>query len=140
MDYDFWLRMLATQPVIVRVPEVLAFYRRYPRGDAHVPRWRQVFDAVAVRERFVRHHASKVMHLSRAERDGLVYGSLLPEAYRCHWRRDTGSSRRLFRCAFRKSDWKARDAKYIPASFLPGPLFDSLIRFIDTRRSARDRI
>ena len=140
MDYDLWLRMLATQPVVVRVPEVLAFYRRYPRGDAHIPRWRQVFDAIAVRQDFVRHHPSPIAHLSRSELDSRVYGSLLPEAYRCHWRRDTDSSRRLFRRAFRNSAWKARDAKYILASFLPASVFKSLIRMVDSRRSARNRI
>jgi hypothetical protein len=140
MDYDLWLRMLATQPAVVRVPEVLAFYRRYPRGDAHIPRWRQVFDAVAVREAFVRRHPEPVAHLLREKRDELVYGSLLTEAYRCHWRRDTDSSRRLFRRAFRKADWKARDAKYIFASFLPAPLFDTLIRQVDKRRNVQNRI
>ncbi len=139
MDYDLWLRMLALQPTVVRVPEVLAFYRRYPRGDAHIPRWRQVFDAITVREDFVRRHPEQVAHLGRSERDARVYGSLLAEAYRCHWRRDTGSARRLFRRAFRHADWKARDAKYIFASFLPAPVFDSLIRLVDARRSARNR-
>ncbi|WP_018077009.1 glycosyltransferase family 2 protein [Thiobacillus denitrificans] len=137
MDYDLWLRMLVQQPTVVRVPEVLAYYRRYPRGDAHIPRWRQVFDAIAVREDFVRHHPEQVAHLGRNERDARVYGSLLPEAYRCHWRRDTDSARRLFRHAFRRADWNARDAKYILASFLPAPAFDALIRLIDARRSAR---
>ncbi|MBW8364356.1 MAG: glycosyltransferase [Rhizobium sp.] len=140
MDYDMWLRMLALQPTVVRVPEVLAFYRRYPRGNAHIPRWRQVFDAIAVREDFVRRHPAQVAHLSRAERDDRVYGSLLPEAYRCHWRRDTDSARRLFRRASRKTEWKARDAKYILASFLPASAFESLIRMIDTRRSTRNSI
>jgi glycosyltransferase involved in cell wall biosynthesis len=140
MDYDLWLRMLATQPTVVRVPEVLAFYRRYPRGNAHIPRWRQVFDAVAVREAFVRRHPEPVAHLLREKRDELVYGSLLAEAYRCHWRRDTDSSRRLFRRAFRKADWKARDAKYIFASFLPATLFDTLIRQVDKRRNVQNRI
>jgi hypothetical protein len=69
-----------------------------------------------------------------------VYGSLLPEAYRCHWRRDTDSARRLFRRASRKAEWKARDAKYILASFLPASAFDALIRLVDTRRSMRDPI
>ena len=138
MDYDLWLRVLATQPIVVRVPEVLAFYRRYPRGDAHIPRWRQVFDAIAVRETFVRHHPAQVAHLGRARRDALIYGTLLPEAYRCHWRRDTDSSRRLFRRAFRKADWKARDAKYILASFLPAFAFDTLIRLVDTQRALKN--
>lgn len=140
MDYDLWLRMLATQPTVVRVSQVLAFYRRYPRGTAHIPRWRQVLDAIRVREDFIRRHPAPVAHLSRTERDARVYGSLLPEAYRCHWRRDMDSSRRLFRRAFRKADWKARDAKYILASFLPAPVFTSLIRLVDNRRSARNRI
>jgi glycosyltransferase involved in cell wall biosynthesis len=140
MDYDLWLRLLATQPTVVRVPQVLAFYRRYPRGNAQIPRWRQVFDAIRVREDFIRRHPAPVAHLSTAERDAQVYSSLLSEAYRCHWRRDTDSSRRLFRRAFRKADWKARDAKYILASFLPAPLFTSLIRLVDGRRSVRNRI
>ena len=138
MDYDLWLRMLAVQPVVVLVPEVLAFYRRYPRGDAHIPRWRQVFDAVAVREEFVHRHPAQIGHLRPDARTALVYGTLLPEAYRCHWRRDMDSSRRLFRRAFRHADWKARDAKYILASFLPAPVFDALIRYVDTRRNARN--
>jgi glycosyltransferase involved in cell wall biosynthesis len=140
MDYDLWLRMLAAQPVVVRVPEVLAYYRRYARGDAHIPRWRQVFDAISVREDFVRHHPAQVAHLTRAEQDARVYGSLLPEAYRCHWRRDTASARRLFRRALRRADWKSRDLKYLLASLLPGPAFDALIQLIDSRRSARQRI
>lgn len=140
MDYDMWLRMLPLQPTVVRVPEVLAFYRHYPRGNAHIPRWRQVFDAIAVREDFVRRYPAQVAHLSRAERDDRVYGSLLPEAYRCHWRRDTDSARRLFRRASRKAEWKAHDAKYILASFLPASVFASLIRMIDSRRDTRNSI
>ena len=140
MDYDLWLRMLAAQPTVVLVPEVLAFYRRYPRGNAHIPRWRQVFDAIAVREDFVRHHRAQVAHLSANERNTRVYGSLLAEAYRCHWRRDLDSSRRLFRRAMRKSNWKARDAKYILASLLPAPALKSLVHLIDRRRSARNQL
>lgn len=138
MDYDLWLRMLAAQPTVVRVPEVLAYYRRYPRGVAHIPRWRQVFDAIAVREDFARHHPAQLRHLTRAERHTLIYGSLLPEAYRCHWKRDTPSSRRLFRRAARQSRWRAADLKYILASFLPQSAFDALIHTIDTRRSSKN--
>lgn len=140
MDYDLWLRALASQPTVVRVPRALAFYRRYPRGKAHIPRWRQVFDAVAVREDFVRHHPDQVAHLSPGERDDQVYGSLLPEAYRCHWRRDIDSSQRLFRRALRHGIWKVRDAKYVLSSLLPAPVFRSLVDWIDHRRSARNRI
>lgn len=137
MDYDLWLRMLPLKPRLVRIPEVLAFYRHYPRAGNAIPRWRQVFDAVDVREDFVRHHADLTQSLTPSHRHALVYDSLLSEAYRCHWRRNTESSRRLFLRAFFKSDWKMGDLKYMLASFMPGAIFDGLIRFIDARRNAR---
>lgn len=136
MDYDLWLRMLALNPRLVGVPEVLAFYRHYPR-KASVPRWQQITDAVSVRERFVRHHAELTEGIARAHLKALVYGTLLPEAYRCHWRRDTQSSRRLFLRAFFNADWHMRDLKYMLASFMPGPLFEGLIRYVDARRNSR---
>ncbi|MEQ1661867.1 MAG: glycosyltransferase [Thiobacillus sp.] len=138
MDYDLWLRLLAQQPVVVRVPEVLAYRRYYPRGAAHIPIWRQVFDAVAVREDFVRRYPAQVAHLTPLQRKRLVYGTLLPTAYRCHWRRDTESSRRLFRRALRKSDWHARDAKYLLASFLPASWFNGMIAWVDHARASRE--
>lgn len=137
MDYDLWLRMLTLQPALVRVPEVLAFYRHYPRPQNPIPRWRQVFDAVAVRRDFVKHRSPLSMHLTLAQRNALVYDSLLSEAYRCHWQRDTASSRQLFIQAFFHADWKVRDLKYLLTSFMPAALFEGFIRFIDTRRKAR---
>ena len=137
MDYDLWLRMLARHPRLVRVPEVLAFYHRYPRSHYHIPRWRQVFDAVAVRRDFARHNPELVARLTSARLKELIYDPLLREAYRCHWRNDTESARRLFRRAFRKSDWKAGDLKHLLASLLPATPYRMLVDFITQRRSAR---
>jgi glycosyltransferase involved in cell wall biosynthesis len=137
MDYDLWLRMLARQPRLMRVPEVLAFYRHYPRGNAHIPCWRQVFDAVAVRRDFARHHPELVTRFTPARLNELIYDPLLHEAYRCHWRNDTESARRLFRRAFHKADWKAGDLKHLLASLLPAPLYRNLVDLVTRRRSAR---
>ncbi|MHB1145653.1 MAG: glycosyltransferase [Thiobacillus sp.] len=137
MDHDLWLRMLARQPRLVRVPDVLAFYRRYPRGESHIPRWRQVFDAVAVRRDFARHHPESVSRFTPARLHALIHDPLLREAYRCHWRNDTDSARRLFRRAFRTADWKAGDLKHLVASLLPAPLYRNLVDFVTRRRSAR---
>ncbi len=136
MDYDLWLRMLARQPKLVCVPEVLAFYRRYPRGSAHIPRWRQVFDAVAVRRDFARNHPELVARFTPAHLSELIYDPLLREAYRCHWRNDTESARRLFRRALRKANWKASDLKHLIASLLPAPLYRNLVDLVTRRRSA----
>ena len=140
MDYDLWLRMLAQKPRLVGVPEVLAFRRHYSRNGNSIPRWRQVFDAVGVRQDFVRHNNELSASLTPAKRQALVYDTLLSEAYRCHWRRNTQSSRRLFLRAFFKADWKMGDLKYMLASFMPGAIFDRLIRYIDARRSARSAL
>jgi glycosyltransferase involved in cell wall biosynthesis len=137
MDYDLWLRLLARRLRLARVPEVLAFYRRYPRGESHIPHWRQVFDAVAVRRDFARHHPECIAHLPPMRRNELIYGSLLQEAYRSHWRNDTESARRLFRSAFRRADWKAGDLKHLLASLLPAPLYRSLAGLVTRRRSTR---
>lgn len=136
MDYDLWLRMLAHQPGLVRIPDVLAFHRRYPRDNAHIPHWRQVFDAVAVRRDFVQHYPELVAPVPRIHLNKLIYGPLLQEAYRCHWRNDTDSARRLFRRAFRKTDWEASDLKHLVASLLPAPLYRNLVDFVTQRRSA----
>ena len=137
MDYDLWLRMLARQPRLVRVPEILAHCRQYPRSETHLPRWRQAFDTLDVRRDFVRHHPECVARIPRARLDKLIYDPLLREAYRCHWRNDTESARRLFRRAFRKADWKAGDLKHLVASLLPAPIYRNLVDFITRRRSVR---
>ena len=136
MDDDLWLRMLARQPNLVCVPEVLAFHRCHTQSHSRIPRWQQVFDAVAVRRDFARHHPELVAHLPPARLNELLYDPLLREAYRCHWRNDTESARRLFRRAFRKADWKAGDLKHLIASLLPAPLYRNLVDFVTRRRSA----
>ncbi|MHB1213694.1 MAG: glycosyltransferase [Thiobacillus sp.] len=137
MDYDLWLRMLARHPRLVHVPDVLAFYRCHPHDNTHIPHWRQVFDAVAVRRDFVRHHPQLIAHIPPPRLNGLIYEPLLREAYRCHWRNDTESARRLFRRAFRKADWKAGDLKHLVASLLSATLYRNLVDFVTHRRSAR---
>lgn len=137
MDDDLWLRMLARQPTFARVPDVLAYRRLYPRGDKRIPQWQQVFDGVAVRRDFARHHPECVAHLPAARLNELIYAPLLREAYRCHWRNDTESARRLFRRAFRKADWQAGDLKHLVASLLPAPLYRNLVDFVTRRRSMR---
>jgi len=137
MDVDLWLRMLARQPKLVRAPEVLAFHRCHAHRHSRIPHWRKVFDAIAIRRDFARHHPERIAHLTPARLHQLLYAPLLREAYRCHWRNDTDSARRLFRRGFRKADWKAGDLKHLIASLLPAPLYRSLVDFITRRRSAR---
>lgn len=137
MGYDLWLRMLARNPRLVNVPEVLAFDRRYPKGRSRTPYWQHVFDAVAVRRDFASRHPKSVARFTPARLNDLIYAPLLREAYRCHWRNDTESARRLFRQAFLKADWRLDDLKHLIPSLLPAPLYRNLVDSVTRRRSAR---
>ncbi len=137
MDFDLWLRLLAGVPTLASVQETLAQRRLYPRGDARIPQWRQVSDAVAVRRDFAHRHPDAVTHYTPARLAELIYTPLLREAYRCHWRHDTESARRLFRRAFRKADWKAGDLKHLLASLLPPTAYRLLADAVTGRRSAQ---
>jgi glycosyltransferase involved in cell wall biosynthesis len=137
MDFDLWLRLLADAPVLAAVPEALAQRRRYPRDDARIPQWQQVSDAVAVRRDFARHHPDAVAHYTPFRLDELIYAPLLREAYRCHWRHDTESARRLFRRAFRTAGWQAGDLKHLVASLLPAPLYRGVVDLVTWRRRTR---
>lgn len=137
MDYDLWLRLLADAPALATVTEALAQRRLHPRGDARIPQWQQVSDAVAVRRDFARLHADAVAHYTPTRLDELIYAPLLREAYRCHWRHDTESARRLFRLAFRTAAWKAGDLKHLLASLLPAAPYQMLVDAVTRRRHAR---
>lgn len=137
MDTDLWLRMLALNPRLARVPEALAYRRPHARRHAHIPHWQQVFDIVAVRHDFARHHPGRLAQLTPARLQELIYAPLLREAYRSHWRNDTESARRLFRRALRKADWRIVDLKHLLASLLPATLYRQLVNFVTQRRSTQ---
>ena len=127
MDYDLWLRVLAHTGNLVRVPEVLAFYRWHDKGQISSTRWKQVLDAVQVRRDFVDACPEKVRHLPAETLQELVDGQLLREAYRTYWSRDLANAQPLFRAAFARRAWQARDLKYLLPALLPARLFQGLV-------------
>jgi glycosyltransferase involved in cell wall biosynthesis len=133
MDYDLWLRVLAQTRNIVRVAEVLAFYRWHGEGQISSVKWRQVIDAWQVRHDFARSHPDLVAHLAPAILRELLDGSLLRSAYAAYWKRDLVSAQRLFREAARRGSWRVRDAKFVLPSLLPSALYRRLIAVADHR-------
>jgi glycosyltransferase involved in cell wall biosynthesis len=131
MDYDLWLRILAHTHKMIRVPEVLAFYRWHGSGQVSASKWRQVLDAVQVRRDFVSHHRDLVAHLPRNVLYELVDGQIMREAYRAYWRRDLGNAQKLFREAIACRAWQPADLKYLLPAMLPAGLFRELIGFAD---------
>ncbi|MBS0174819.1 MAG: glycosyltransferase [Nitrospira sp.] len=131
MDYDLWLRLYAHTQNIVRVPEVMAFYRWHGQGQISKTRWRQVLDALQVRRDFVAQHPERVAHLPAERKFELTDGVLLREAYRSYWGRNLIDAQKLFRHALAEGVWKLRDLKHILPAFLPPSFYQRLIRAAD---------
>jgi len=135
MDYDLWLRILGHTRALVRVPEVLAFYRWHGQGQISSRKWQQVMDAMEARRNFVKQHADLVAHLSRSELTELTQGQLRKEAYRAYWRRDLHNAQKLFRAALMSGAWRFADLRYLIPALLPGAVFRKLVQIADRSRS-----
>ena len=127
MDYDLWLRLYAHTQKIVRVPEVMAFYRWHDQGQISKTKWKQVLDALQVRRDFVAHHPERIAHLSKDRVIELSDGFLLREAYRAFWQRNLTDAQKLFRRALLQGLWKAGDLKYLLPALLPDTWFQWLV-------------
>jgi len=119
MDYDFWLRALALTRRLVRVPEVLAYYRWHSAGQVSAVKWRQVLDALRAQKDFIEANPALVAHLPPAQLEELTEGEVMRQAYRAFWKRDLVSSQKLFRHAASTGAYRVNDLRYIAAALLP---------------------
>lgn len=131
MDYDLWLRLYAHTQKLVRVAEVMAFYRWHDKGQISKTKWKQVLNALQVRRDFVTNHPERIAHLSKNKVLELSEGFLLGEAYRSYWQRNLIDAQQLFRRAFVQGLWKTSDLKYLLPALLPGILFKWLVSIAD---------
>jgi glycosyltransferase involved in cell wall biosynthesis len=131
MDYDFWLRALGLTRRIVRVPEVLAFYRWHNAGQISSVKWRQVLDALDAQQHFVRQHPELVAHLPPSQLKDLTEGQVLRRAYQAFWKRDLVSAQKLFRHAAVSGAYGLRDLRHVATALLPLPLYRSLTQLAD---------
>ncbi len=136
MDYDLWLRIGASRQ-IVRVPEVLAFYRHHDRGQITSKQWRQAENVWLVKKKFVAAAPHLVARMSRRRLDELIDGGLLRRGYDCYWRRDLVSARKIFRRALRTGTWKVKDLRYLLPALLPEGPYLRLISGADRRDTER---
>jgi glycosyltransferase involved in cell wall biosynthesis len=135
MDYDLWLRIGASRP-IVRVPEVLAYYRFHPGGQITSKQWRQAENVWLVKKKFVAASPQLVARFSRQRLRELIDGALLRRGYDCYWRRDLVSARRIFRRSLQTGGWKLKDLKYLLPALLPEGFYLSLIGRADGRATS----
>jgi glycosyltransferase involved in cell wall biosynthesis len=131
MDYDFWIRLSAVTQNIVRVPEVLAFYRWHNHGQISSVKWRQVLDAWRVRKDFAAQHAELIKHLGLSTRNELINGPLKKQAIEAFWKRDLVSAQKLFRALLVAGCWQLSDLKYLMPALLPLSLYRKLVLFLE---------
>jgi hypothetical protein len=131
MDYDFWLRALALTRSMVRVPEVLASYRWHGADQVSAVKWRQVLDALAVQQDFIREHPALVAHLPAARLRELTDGRVLDQASRAFWKRDLVSAHTLFRHCARAGSFRLAQLPHVLSSLLPLSVFRWLVGLAD---------
>jgi GT2 family glycosyltransferase len=131
MDYDFWIRLSAITQNIVRVPEVLAFYRWHNHGQISSVKWRQQLDAWQVRKDFAAQHSELIEHLELSTLDELINGPLQKQALEAFWKRDLVSAQKLFRSILNAGCWQLGDLKYLIPALLPLSIYRYLILLLE---------
>jgi hypothetical protein len=131
MDYDFWLRALALTRNIVRVPEVLAFYRWHDAGQISAVKWRQVLDALAVQQDFIRANPRMVAHLPARRLRELTEGRVVQQAHRALWKRDVPSAHKLFRHVAMARSFGFKELPHVVSALLPFGAYRWLVGLTD---------
>ena len=133
MDYDFWIRLSAVTQHIVRVPEVLAFYRWHHHGQISSVKWRQVLDAWRVRKDFAEQYTELIKHLDLTTRNELINGPVHSQALEAFWRRDLVSAQILYRTLLTTDCWRLADLKYLMPALLPLPIYRKLVLVLENK-------
>lgn len=136
MDYDLWLRVAVARP-IVRVPEVLAFYRHHTEGQITSTQWRQARNVWLVKKNFVAGAPRLAASLPSKKLRELIDGGLLQRGYDAYWRRDLVSAQKIFRLSVRAGGWRLADLKYLLPALLPSGLYRFLVGRADRSDASR---
>ncbi len=127
MDYDLWLRAAATRRV-VRVPEVLAFYRFHEAGQISSTQWRQAENTWRIKKKYLAAHPAVAADLGADRIAQWVDGALLRRGYELYWKRDLFSARKVFRLALGAGAFKRKDLRYLLPALLPFPVYQRLVK------------
>ena len=132
MDYDLWLRMSPFVRVI-RVPEVLAFYRHYEGTRITRNRLRIAMNHWLIQQEFLQSHPEVMKRFGRGKVRGLTLGFLKRRAYEAYWDRDLQTARTLFGVLLRYGYAGRADLKYMLPSLLPYSVQQWIVQKRDRR-------
>ena len=130
-DFAFWIRA-ATSQRLVRVAEVLAFYRHHDGVQMTKNRSLIARNHWLVQRCYLRENPSIREALGTEAVQRITHGSLLDRGYRCFWDRDLEHAHKIFRSVMRTGYGSAKDWKYMLPALLPLSLYRRLIRWFDS--------
>lgn len=129
-DYDLWLRLALNRP-IMRVPEVLAFYRHHKTLQTTSKRAWDAYHIWRIKKDFVQRFSDLVKDLPADRVNRFINGALLKRGYDCYWKRELLSARKIFRLALRAGGWGVKDLRYLLPALLPERIYQALISTAD---------
>ncbi|HZR01549.1 MAG TPA: glycosyltransferase [Burkholderiales bacterium] len=131
-DFDFWIRA-AISHRLVRVPEVLAFYRHH--GDGQMTRKRaQVAEQFwRVQRRYFQANPHLIGLLGADLVRRITDGALLERGYACFWDRDLSAAQKIFRNVMKTGYGSLRDWKYLLPALLPLGVYRRVVNWVDSR-------
>ncbi|HUW28695.1 MAG TPA: glycosyltransferase [Sulfuriferula sp.] len=129
-DFAFWIRA-ATLHRLVRVAEVLAFYRHHDGVQMTKKRAVIARNHWLVQREFLAQHSEIANLLGRNRIRSITHGELLKRGYACYWDRDLRSARAIFRTVMASGYGTPSDWKYMLPALLPLPIHQALIHLMD---------
>ncbi|MBW8306761.1 MAG: glycosyltransferase [Thiobacillus sp.] len=137
MDYDLWLRLGTTHP-LVRVPRVLAYYHHHGGEQITHNRARIALNHWRVQRKFLRATPSVIDSLGKQRVRALTVGELLKRGYACYWKRDLLAARQIFRTVMKQGYGTPTDWKYMLPAWLPISWYQRLIGLRDKKTQTSD--
>lgn len=125
-DFALWIR-IATRAPIVRVAEVLAYYRFHP-GQMTRNRAKLARTHYRVQREYLQEHPEAVAALGRPTLERITVGSLLYRGYEAYWAGDLATARPIFRAVMRSGYGSPGDWLHMLPSLLPQALHRVLVR------------
>lgn len=126
-DFAFWIRA-ATLHRLVRVAEVLAFYRHHDGVQMTKNLAVIAQNHWLVQRDFLAQHPDIANRLGRRHIRSITHGELLKRGYVCYWNRDLDAARSIFRTVMSVGYGSARDWKYMLPALLPLGWHQALLR------------
>jgi len=132
-DYEFWLR-ISVFSHIVRVPEVLAFYRHNHNPERRSSNLHQrAIDTWNIKNNYIKNNKNLNEHYSTDKLKNLANNALSQRGYEAFWREDLESAHPIFRKLISVGYFKPKDLKYFLPTLLPVSVYIYIVGKLQKR-------